>query len=121
MSDRDDAQVRAACAVMVNHAGWTRTLGMLNFVMGGLFALTIVGLLLTWVFVWIGLVLMRAARALDDARANPARQDQAVREAMRQLAFHFTQQAMILGVLLVLYVLATLSGSLDSLGSLGVH
>jgi hypothetical protein len=108
MADTREAELRGACASLVHHVGWTRALALLNFVLGGLLALTLVGLVLAWFFIWLGVVLNRAAKALDEARARPEHFDAAMAEAMRQVAFHFIMQVMMLLGLLGLGVVVSL-------------
>lgn len=110
MVDRSNAELRAACAVLMNHPGWLRALAVLNFTLGGLLALTVVGLLLAWCFVWIGWVLNRAAGALEVAARQPERFDAAMIEAMRQVAFHFIMQVVMMLILLGLGLFIALWG-----------
>lgn len=100
--------LRGACAPLLDHPGWLKALAILNFTLAGLLALTVVGLLLAWFFVWVGHVLWRAVRALDAARREPERFDAHVAEAMDRIAFHFMMQVALLVVLLGVGALVSL-------------
>lgn len=95
------AGLRNACAPLLDHLRWLKGLAILNFTLAGLLALTVVGLLLAWFFVWVGHVLWRAVQALDaaDRDPDPDRFDAHVVDAMDRIAFHFMMQVALLVVL----------------------
>ena len=96
--------VRAALAPLIHGRGWIRALAGLNFVLGALLALTILGGLLGAFFAWVGAVLWQSARALDQAAQSPPQDDTHLVRAMERLAFHFFLQVgfLMVGVALVL-------------------
>lgn len=55
-------------------AGWMKLVGTLGIIYGVLLALTIVGLLIAWLPIWMGILLNRAA---DDSRAAAMAGDEA--------------------------------------------
>ncbi|HSJ71065.1 MAG TPA: DUF5362 family protein [Acidimicrobiia bacterium] len=55
-------------------AGWMKLVGTLGIIYGVLLAITIVGLIIAWLPIWMGILLNRAA---DDARAAAMAGDEA--------------------------------------------
>lgn len=104
--------LRNACAPLLDHLRWLKALAILNFTLAGLLALTVVGLLLAWFFVWVGHVLWRAVQALDAAARDPDRFDAHVADAMDRIAFHFMMQVALLVVLLGVGAVVSLVGPL---------
>jgi hypothetical protein len=103
--DRATPVVQLACASLTRHVRWVRALGWLNLAGAAFLALTIVGLLLAWALAWVGVVLLKAATALDRANQDPANFDAHMQEAMRQLALHVFIQAVVCVLMLVLLLL----------------
>ncbi|MGI9610326.1 MAG: DUF5362 family protein, partial [Acidimicrobiia bacterium] len=51
-------------------AGWMKLIGTLAIVYGVILAITIIGLLIAWLPIWMGVLLNRAAREAQEAAAN---------------------------------------------------
>ncbi len=51
--------------------GWVRFLGIMNIISGVVTALTIVGILVAWIPIWIGIILLRAAGKIDEISYSP--------------------------------------------------
>jgi hypothetical protein len=50
--------------------GWMRFLGVLTIIYGAISALTIVGILVAWIPIWVGVLLLKAAGDMEMARLN---------------------------------------------------
>ncbi|MBA3848146.1 MAG: DUF5362 domain-containing protein [Planctomycetes bacterium] len=61
---------RAVIEPLAHRRGWLVFLAVLAFIYGGLCAITIVGLIIAWLPIWIGVLLMRSANAFRDAMAT---------------------------------------------------
>lgn len=97
--------LREAAAPLLRHRRWIRALAVFQFTLGGVLALTLVGLLVAWFFIWIGVVLWQAAAALDEAALHPVHLDACLRQALDRLAFQFVLQAVLsMATLLVMLV-----------------
>lgn len=91
--------IRATSLPLYKARFWIKLLGGLTFIYGLLMAISIVGLLVAWVPVWMGVLLWQSTNALEQAHlAGDAEQ---FIHAQKKLATWFT----ITGVLLLLNLL----------------
>ena len=70
---------------MTKNAGWIRLLGIAAIIQGILFCLTVVGLVVAWLPIWLGLLLTRTGRRLGDYQKGNLEVD--VQGAMSTLSF----------------------------------
>jgi len=74
----------ATVASLCNVSGWLKFLGILNIVAGVMYCITIVGAVLGWIPIWIGILLNNASTSL---RAGyDGRNEQVVRVGIDKLA-----------------------------------
>lgn len=104
-TDRATATLQLACAGLTRHVRWVRALAWLNLAGAAFLVLTIIGVLLAWALAWVGVVLLKAARALDRANQDPVHFDAHMQEAMRQLALHLIIQAVVCALMLAVLLL----------------
>ncbi len=64
-SEFSDLHWRRLEYAVMNMKGWLKFLGILNIVGGALYALTIVGLVVAWLPIWMGVLLVQAANQAD--------------------------------------------------------
>ena len=83
---------------------WMKLIGVVMIIYGVLVALSIVGLIVAWLPIWIGVLLFQAAGAIDVAY-NQGDQEAAIR-AMDKLKVYF----IINGVLLLIGILFAIAG-----------
>jgi hypothetical protein len=103
-------------------AGWMKLIGTLGIIYGILIALTIIGLVVAWLPIWMGVLLRRAA---DESRAAAAAGDEArAIEATRSLGTIFKVQGVIVliglifwAVGLVVLLVALVAGDADTLAA----
>ena len=83
--------------------GWLKFLGIVFIVSGGLQALTIVGILVAWLPIWMGVLLLQAGKFADSflAEQNPSR----LVEMFRKLRIYFVVQGILIIVSLALVIL----------------
>ncbi|HMO03553.1 MAG TPA: DUF5362 family protein [Kiritimatiellia bacterium] len=90
--------------------GWITFAGVLSIIQGAITAISIVGLLVAWLPIWMGVILLKTSKALADAHEHE--DEAALNEALGRLALYFK----ILGILsligLVVAVLALIAGML---------
>ncbi len=88
--------------------GWIKLLGVLMIAYGILIALSIVGLIIAWLPVWVGGILLKFASAIEKAQTtgDPA----AMAEAMGRLKSYFTIMGVFTLIGLVLGILGFLGG-----------
>ena len=82
--------------------GWMKFLGVLMIIYGALIALTIVGLIVCWLPIWIGVLLLQSASAVEATQASGSRME--LYGAMSKLKTYFT----IYGVLALIGIIASI-------------
>jgi hypothetical protein len=68
-SSSDDA-LKRACMVASQSAGWMKFLGVISIIQGILAVLTIWGIIVAWLPIWLGIILFRAANEAEMASAG---------------------------------------------------
>lgn len=101
-----------------NAKGWMKFLGVITIISGIGYALTIVGILVAWIPIWMGILLLQAGNKVDEAtiRNNPT----ALVEMMAKIRVFFTIQAILLIVSIagIIFLFLVAGISIFSLGSL---
>ena len=93
--------------------GWMKFVGIMFIIQGALTALSIVGIIIAWLPIWIGVLVMQSANAIE--RAQITGDAAAMKEALSRLRTYFVIQGVFYVVsiaALVLYV--TVFGALFS-------
>ena len=86
--------------------GWMKFLGIVMLVIGIGTALTIVGIVIAWLPIWLGVLLFQAAGRIDTAFAT---EDAGyLRESLAKLKTYFVIQGVLLLIYLVFVALAVL-------------
>ena len=83
-SKGDDSLDFHSVAPLYNVAGWLKLLGILNIIGGVIYCLTIIGAVIGWLPLWIGISLNNASNSLR--RGYEQRRAGGVRQGMEQLA-----------------------------------
>lgn len=83
---------------------WMKLVGVVSIVIGILIAMSIVGILVAWLPIWMGVILYRAGSSVEAALHTGDRQ--ALLQGLRQLRLFFT----VMGVLVLLWLILLLSG-----------
>ena len=102
-------------------AGWMKLIGTLAIIYGVLMALTIIGLIVAWLPIWLGVLLRRAA---DESQAAAMTGDEGrAMSATRNLSTIFRVQGVLLLIVLILWavgiavaIVALVAGDIDALG-----
>ena len=92
--------------------GWMKLLGVMMIIYGILIAISVVGLIIAWIPVWIGVLLFQAASAVEQAQLGG--DADAMLRAMGKLKTYFT----ISGVLMLIGIIVGVVGFL--MGVFGV-
>lgn len=98
--------------------GWMKLLGILLIVQGVLIALSIVGLLIAWLPIWIGVLLMKSAKKAEEAYVDGAEADAIESLARLKTIFTIYGVVTIVGIgfmilYIVLIVVLVASGEFD--------
>lgn len=79
--------------------GWMKFVGIVSIIHGALIALSIIGLVIAWLPIWMGLLLMRSANAIE--RAQLSGDADALKESLAKLRTYFV----VLGVLILVGII----------------
>ena len=85
--------------------GWMKFVGIMFIIQGALTALSIVGIIIAWLPIWIGVLVMQSANAIE--RAQTTGDVAALKEALARLRTYFIIQGVLFLVgiaLLVVYI-----------------
>jgi hypothetical protein len=99
---KDELVVQEIKNVAVDTAGWLKFIGVFFIIYGGLIAITIIGIVIAWLPIWMGILLYSAGKKASDAQYtnNPMY----LVEMMRKFKTFFIIQ----GVLLILGLIGIL-------------
>jgi hypothetical protein len=76
--------------------GWLKFIGIFMIIMGGLYALTIVGIIIAWLPIWMGVILLNASKHIEAYIQSRAFNE--LIEYSRKIKSYFT----IMGILCIL-------------------
>ena len=92
---------------------WIRILGFAAMIIGVLYCLSIIGLIIGWLPIWLGVILLRTSKSIDSVVADES--EQAAFELVSQIALFFKIvgiAALILFVVVLLGLVVFWSGAL---------
>jgi hypothetical protein len=87
------ALVRDLSLPLYRARDWLRLMGVLMIVAGALYALSLVGIIVAWLPIWMGVLLFKAAGAIE--RAHQRGEPRAMIESQDKLRTYFTVQAVL--------------------------
>lgn len=108
-----ESTIKDICLPLFNAKFWMKLIGVVMIIYGVLVALSIIGLLIAWLPIWIGVLLFQSANAID-AAYNQADQVAAVR-AMDRLKVYFIINGVLMLIMIVLGVLGFLFGGMAAI------
>ncbi len=73
--------------------GWMKFVGIMSIIQGVFTALTIVGILIAWLPIWLGVLIMQAADAIE--RAQRSGDASAMKEALGKIKTYFVIQGVL--------------------------
>ena len=97
-------------AQLTRLAQWTRWNAWCALGVGGVLALTLVGMLVAWLPLWQGWALLQSARHIDEARKTGSAE--ALRLGLERSSFQFVLQVVYCLALAALFTAVALLGSL---------
>jgi hypothetical protein len=83
--------------------GWMKFVGIVFIIQGALTALTLVGIIIAWLPIWIGVLVMQSASAIE--RAQLSGDAVALKEALAKLRTYFVIQGVLMLVGIALWVI----------------
>jgi hypothetical protein len=83
--------------------GWMKFVGIVFIIQGALTALTLVGIIIAWLPIWIGVLVMQSASAIE--RAQLSGDAVALKEALAKLRTYFVIQGVLILVGIALWII----------------
>lgn len=105
--------VREISAPLFAAKGWMKFLGVLMIIYGILVAITIVGLIICWLPIWIGVILFRAATAAETAQISGSKME--LHEALSKLKTYFTIYGILALIGVIFAVIFMIAGGISAL------
>jgi hypothetical protein len=84
----DEQLVKEISSPLFKSKGWVKLLGILMLIYGVLMALSIVGLIVAWLPIWIGILLMQVSNRINEAMITGSRES--LVKAQASLSTYFT-------------------------------
>lgn len=88
---------------LASGAGWMKFVGVMFIIQGALTAITIIGIIFAWLPIWIGVLVMQSASAVE--RASQTGDATALKESLAKLRTYFVIQGVLWLVSIVVFVL----------------
>ena len=101
MLNNEESTIREVSLPLYGSKGWIKFLGILMIIYGALVALSIVGIIIAWLPIWLGILLVRTADSMN--QAHLAGDKMAMIKAQNSLSTYFT----IYGVLALIGIALT--------------
>lgn len=105
----NDRLVQDLSLPLAQSKGWMKLLGVMMIIYGIMIALSLVGLIIAWLPIWIGVLLFQAASAVEQAQLEG--EAEALLRALGKLKTYFT----ITGVLMLIGIILGVTGFLLSI------
>lgn len=113
-ANTDQANLIKEVSIPVYQArGWMKLIGILMIIVGVFYALTIVGIIIAWLPIWMGVVLYQAGSSSEQAYFNGDKYS--LLTSLNKLKLYFTIMGimtLITIALLVIMLIAVLAGGL---------
>lgn len=117
MTEERSVIVRELSGPLAAGKGWMKLLGVVFIIQGVLAAITIIGIIVAWLPIWIGVLLLQSAGAIEQAQATG--DEVQFRRSMDKLRTYFVILGILILISIVLMVLGLFSGAM--LGSFMSH
>lgn len=104
--------VKALSLPLYQSRGWMKLIGVMMILYGALVALSIIGIIVAWLPIWMGILLFQAASAAEEAQLNESPDE--LLNALTRLKTYFT----IMGILTLIGLLFSLIGLFGGMGGM---
>jgi len=96
--------------------GWMKLIGVLSIIYGGLLAITIVGIIIAWLPIWMGIILYQSASSIDQAAHTGEKMP--ILQSLQKLKTYFTIMGVVTLIGLILGALVIFLSFLGLFGAL---
>lgn len=104
MSDNQTALVRDFSTPLVASKGWMKFLGIMYIITGVLGALSIIGIIVAWIPIWLGVLLIQASNAID--RSGAGGDAASFRHGLSKIKLYFIVNGVLMLIVVAFYVIA---------------
>jgi len=115
--NNESAIVRELSLPLSQGKGWMKLVGVLAIISGIFTAITIVGLVVAWLPIWMGVLLFQSASAIEQAQM--AGDKGAMVQSMNKLKTYFTIMGILTLIWIVFSALAFVGGMAGSIMGMG--
>lgn len=106
--------IRELSVPLQQAGGWMKLTGVLLIIDGVLIALSIVGILVAWIPIWLGVLLFQSASAAGESQVTEDKEP--LLRSLNKLKLFFTINGILLLVMLILGILSFLFGGFSMMG-----
>lgn len=108
--------IRTVSTPLYNAKGWMKLVGVMMIIYGALTALSIIGIIIAWLPIWMGVLLFQSAGAAE--MAYQAEDDAALVRALGKLRTYFTIMGVLTLIGIILMVVGILFGGLGMMAAM---
>ncbi len=112
-----DAFVKEVSVPLYQAKGWMKLLGVVMIVQGVIAAISLVGIIICWLPIWLGVLLFKAAGAIEGAQLSGNKQ--LLIESLNKLKTYFLINGVLMLIVLVFVGLSMLLAGGSMLALLG--
>lgn len=109
--------VRDISAPLFGAKGWMKFLGVMYIISGVLTALSIIGIIVAWIPIWMGVLLFQGASAIE--QANASGDENLLKTGLGKVKTFFVINGVLMLVVLAFYALMLIFGI--GAGIMGMH
>jgi len=111
--DEPTGGIREISWPLYQSKGWIKFIGILSIIQGAVLALTLFGLVIAWLPIWIGILLMQCASSIDKSRTNGDKAQLIL--GLDKLRVYFTIQGILTLLILLILPIAFAMGVLGGI------
>lgn len=113
-SAAENPLIKSLSLPLYQSRGWMKLLGVMMILYGAIVALSIVGIIVAWLPIWLGILLFQTASAAEEAQINDNADE--LLSALKKLKTYFT----IMGILTLIGLIFGLLGFFLGIGGMMV-
>lgn len=99
----DNSTVRAIAGVLASNAAWIKFLAILNIISGAISCITIIGAIVGWLPIWLGVILLKAANSAREAESTGSQTE--LTEALQKVGLYFKINGILIVIMLAFYAI----------------
>jgi hypothetical protein len=105
--------VREVSSPLFAAKGWMKFLGVLSIIQGAMMAVSIVGIVICWLPIWIGVLLFQAASGVETAQATGSTME--LHAALSKLKTYFTINGVLALIMIAFFIIMMFVGGMAAM------